>query len=165
MKILYYDRQKAIVYAKAWAYLRNPNYYNFDNIGGDCTNYISQCIYAGCNIMNYEKEIGWYYNSLDDRAPAWTSAKYLYNFLTRNKGAGPYGHNSLQQNIEIGDIVQFKFDKEYFSHSAIIVKIIDRNSLDKIFVASHSMDIFNKKVSSYKFTDIRFIHIDNVRSY
>ena len=86
-------------------------------------------------------------------------------FLIRNKGAGPYGHNSLQQNIEIGDIVQFKFDKEYFSHSAIIVKIGDRNSLDKIFVASHSMDIFNKKVSSYKFTDIRFIHIDNVRSY
>ena len=44
MKILNYDRQKAIKYAKVWAYFRNPNYYNFDNIGGDCTNYISQCM-------------------------------------------------------------------------------------------------------------------------
>ena len=55
MKILNYDRKQAIKYAKAWAYFRNPNYYNFDNIGGDCTNYISQCIYAGCRVMNYEK--------------------------------------------------------------------------------------------------------------
>ena len=115
--------------------------------------------------MNYEKEIGWYYNSLDDRAPAWTSAKYLYNFLTRNKGEGPYGRKALQEHVEIGDILQFKFDKEYFSHSAIIVEIKDKNDLDEILVASHSMDAFNKKVSSYKFNDIRFIHIEKVRIY
>lgn len=165
MKILNYDREQTIKYAKAWAYSRNPNYYNFDNIGGDCTNYISQCIYVECRVMNYEKEIGWYYNSLDDRAPAWTSAKYLYNFLIRNMGVGPYGRKVLQNKIDIGDIVQFKFDKEYFSHSAIITEFGDINNLDEILVASHSIDVFNKKVSSYKFSDIRFIHIEKVRSY
>ena len=164
MRIINYDRKRAIQYAKKWAYSRNPNYYNFDNIGGDCTNYISQCIYAGSKIMNYDKENGWYYNSIDDRSPSWTSAQYLYNFLTKNKGYGPYGNIAKQNQVYIGDIVQFKFDKEYFSHSAIIVKIGDINSLDQIFVASHSMDVSNKKVSNYKFNDIRFIHIDKVRS-
>ena len=54
-----YDRQKAKEYAKKWAYSRNPKYYNFDNVGGDCTSFISQCIYAGSGIMNYTKDIGW----------------------------------------------------------------------------------------------------------
>ena len=35
-----YNRQKTIEYAKKWAYGRNNKYYNFDNIGGDCTNFI-----------------------------------------------------------------------------------------------------------------------------
>lgn len=41
-----YDRKKSIEYAKKWAYLRNPKYYNFDPVGGDCTSFASQCIYA-----------------------------------------------------------------------------------------------------------------------
>ena len=39
-----YEREKAVQYAKKWAYGRNPEYFNFDPIGGDCTNFISQCI-------------------------------------------------------------------------------------------------------------------------
>ena len=35
-----YDRQKAIQYAEKWAFSRNPKYYNFDAVGGDCTNFI-----------------------------------------------------------------------------------------------------------------------------
>ncbi len=55
MKQKQYERQKAIEYAKQWAFLRNPKYYNFDSVGGDCTSFISQCIYAGSNTMNFTK--------------------------------------------------------------------------------------------------------------
>ena len=48
-----YNRQKVYEYAKKWAYGRNPKYYNFDPVGGDCTNFVSQCIYSGCGQMNY----------------------------------------------------------------------------------------------------------------
>ena len=48
---------KTIKYAKKWALSRNPKYYDFDSIGGDCTNFISQCIYAGAKIMNFKLEI------------------------------------------------------------------------------------------------------------
>ena len=42
MKEQEYNRQKAIEYAKKWAYGRNSNYYNFDSVGGDCTSFVSQ---------------------------------------------------------------------------------------------------------------------------
>ena len=41
MKIIAYDRKAAVEYARKWAYGRNPQYYNFDRLGGDCTNYVS----------------------------------------------------------------------------------------------------------------------------
>ena len=50
-----YNREKAIEYANTWAYGRNPAYYDYSNLGGDCTNFISQCLYAGGGIMNYAK--------------------------------------------------------------------------------------------------------------
>lgn len=42
-----YDRLEAVIYAHRWAYGRNPAFYDYEEIGGDCTNYASQCIYAG----------------------------------------------------------------------------------------------------------------------
>ncbi len=39
-------------YAHLWAYGRNPRYYDYEGIGGDCTNFASQCIYAGAGVMN-----------------------------------------------------------------------------------------------------------------
>lgn len=60
-----YDRRRAVEYALRWALSRNPEYYNFDNIGGDCTNFVSQCLYAGCRVMNYSGDDGWYYIDLD----------------------------------------------------------------------------------------------------
>ena len=50
-----YNRQKAIEYARKWALLANPDYYHFGGIGGDCTNYISQCLLAGGGKMNFDK--------------------------------------------------------------------------------------------------------------
>ena len=40
-----------IEYARRWAFSANPAYYNFENIGGDCTNFVSQCLYAGGAVM------------------------------------------------------------------------------------------------------------------
>ena len=90
-----YEREKAVQYAKKWAYGRNPEYFNFDPIGGDCTNFISQCIFAGSKTMNY-KSNGWYYKNGNDKSPSWTGVEFLYNFLTQNKGVGPYGEENKE---------------------------------------------------------------------
>ena len=90
MKIFEYDRTSAYEYAKKWAFGRNPAFYDFSRIGGDCTNFASQCIYAGAGIMNYTPTFGWFYKSANDRTPSWTGVEYLYNFLVNNEGAGPF---------------------------------------------------------------------------
>ena len=42
-----YNPSKAVEYAKKWAYSRNPKYYDYSNMGGDCANFVSQCLIAG----------------------------------------------------------------------------------------------------------------------
>ena len=60
MQLLSYDREAAVAYARRFALSRNPAYYDFSDLGGDCTNFASQCIYAGAGIMNYTPTFGWY---------------------------------------------------------------------------------------------------------
>lgn len=162
MRYKEYDRKGAIEYAKKWAYSRNPNYYNFDNIGGDCTNFVSQCIHAGSKIMNYSKNTGWYYNSINDRSPSWSGVEFLYKFLINNKGAGPKGKLIEIDKIKIGDVVQLNFDGIKFSHTLIVVNIENKLEVKDIYVASHTNDSYNRKVSSYSFKYIRFIHIEKI---
>ena len=48
-----YDRSAAVLYAHQWAYGRNPAFYDYENVGGDCTNFASQCVFAGSGVMNF----------------------------------------------------------------------------------------------------------------
>ena len=61
IQLLPYNRRAAVAYAHKWAYTRNPAFYDFSEIGGDCTNFASQCLYAGTGIMNFTPDFGWYY--------------------------------------------------------------------------------------------------------
>lgn len=160
-----YNREKVIAYANKWESSRNPNYYDFSKIGGDCTNFASQCLYAGCGIMNYTKTYGWYYNSVHDRAPSWTSVQYFYRFVTQNKGVGPYGIIVAQNEVEPGDFVQIHFrSKAGFTHTPIIVNTADTNSLKSIYVAAHSFDCNHRPLSTYQdVEELRFIHILGAR--
>lgn len=163
MREVQYDRQKVVQYANTWAYLRNPKYYNFDPLGGDCTSFASQCIYAGSNTMNYTKDIGWYYINGNNKSPSWSGVEFLYKFLINNKSVGPYGRNAKQEEIELGDIAQLSFDGQKFEHTLVIVNIENRFSLSGIKIASHTYDSFNKAISEYSFQKVRFIKIEGIR--
>lgn len=160
-----YDRQKVYEYAKKWALKRNPDYYNFDPVGGDCTNFVSQCIYAGSGTMNYSQETGWYYNNGNNKSPAWTGVPFLHQFLTQNKGVGPYGKEVSKSEIELGDIAQIAFLGNQFVHSVVIVKIEEKEELNKIYTASHTYDTFEKRLGTYSYSQIRFIKIQGVRNW
>lgn len=162
MKYKEYDRLETIEYAKKWALGRNPQYYNFDNVGGDCTSFASQCIYAGCKVMNYTKDYGWYYNNGNSKSPSWSGVEYLYQFLINNKGIGPQAIQTTPNKIEIGDIAQLSFDGKKFEHTLVIVKIENKFTLRGIKIASHTFDSFEKSISEYTFQEIRWLHIERV---
>lgn len=155
-----YDRQAAVAYAHQWAYHRNPDYYNFDELGGDCTNFASQCLYAGSGVMNYTPTFGWYYNSQYSRAPAWTGVPFFYNFLTRTqKSPGPVGEETELDRVKPGDFAQLRFTAGPFSHNPVIVSVGSPTSLENILVAAHTEDTDYRPLSTYPAVEIRFIHI------
>lgn len=160
--MLTYDRSKALSYAAKWALKRNPVYGSFNGIGGDCTNFISQCLYTGCGIMNYKPNLGWYYISMYNRAPAWTGVDFLYRFLTTNKGAGPFASVSDAQNIIPGDIIQLGDAANRFYHSLFVISV-GNHSYEQIKITTHSVDVYDKALSAYDFAQARFLHIEGAR--
>lgn len=143
-----YDRVRAVEYARKWALSANPEFYHFAGIGGDCTNFISQCILAGGGVMNYAYPFGWYYNSSSDRSPSWTGVAELNRFLLRTGGgSGPIGKIVKLKEIEIGDLIQLRQNATHFNHTLIVTKIIG----GEIFVCAHSNDALDRKLSSYNY--------------
>lgn len=159
MVIIDYDRDAAVEYARLWAFGRNPAFYNFDGIGGDCTNFASQCIYAGAKLMNFTPVKGWYYRSSGDRTASWTGVEYLYDFLLNNEGVGPFAEETTIDKLEKGDIVQLGTATGDFYHSPVVTGFLRGN----ILVAAHTYDAFNKPLYSYLFARARGIHIIGVR--
>ena len=119
-----YQRENAVAYARKYAFSQNPLFGNFAGIGGNCTNFVSQSIYAGGCQMNYTPTFGWYYISLDDRSPSWTGVEFFYNFIIENAGVGPFGRVATSDELEIGDVIQlgregvrkFRLSRHRFSY-------------------------------------------------
>ena len=163
-----YNRQRAVEYARTWARRRNPLFIDFTGIGGNCTNFVSQCILAGSCTMNYTPNFGWYYISPEERAPAWSSVEYFYDFITEkeefkenNGGVGPYATEVTREAVEVGDAVQYATVDGDWYHTVIVTKLED----GEIYVSAQSDDALDRPISSYNFATARFLHIEGVRIY
>lgn len=155
-----YDRAAAVRYAHEWAFRRNLHYYNFDAVGGDCTNFASQCLYAGGCQMQYSSPMGWYYRSADDRAPAWSSAAFLHQFLTHNEKSGPRASEILLSQLLPGDLVQFAFEPETFTHTAVVVSTGVVTTAENILLAAHTQDCDLRPLLTYdRPVQQRYLHI------
>ncbi len=161
-----YNRERAVAYARRWALDRNPLFFDFTGGGGNCTNFVSQCILAGCCQMNFTPDFGWYYLSPDDRAAAWTGVEFFYNFITGNSegigdGLGPFGREVGRNTLLLpGDVIQLGRDDGDFYHTLIVSGYGRRTYL----VSAHSNDARNRPLSSYNYARIRYIHIDGYRT-
>lgn len=149
-----YDREKAVRYAREWALKRNPKYYNFDSLGGDCTNFVSQCLYEGINEMNY-RGYGWYYINGNKKSPSWTGVEYLYNFLISNKYEGPRGIDTTLNQLEVGDLIQLSFNGIVYGHTLIVSAINESG----ILICAHTVDSKDRLLGTYDYVSARYIKI------
>lgn len=154
-----YNRERAVEYAAKWAFSRNPIFYDYTGIGGNCTNFVSQCVYAGSCTMNYTPIFGWYYLSDSERTASWTGVDFFYNFLTGNKGPGPFGREVKKEELLTGDVIQLGKTDEGFYHTMIVVGF----EMGVPLVAAQSNDAYNRPLDTYIYDFDRFIHIDGVR--
>jgi hypothetical protein len=165
MPVIAYDRAAAVAYAHRWAYGRNPAYANFDAMGGDCTNFASQCLYAGSGVMDFLATFGWYYRSLNDRSPSWTGVPFFYDYLVRTRTSpGPVGEDAPLSRCQPGDFVQLRFGGERFGHTPVIVATGQVPDLHNTLVAAHTFDTDYRPLDSYSFQALRCIHITQVRT-
>lgn len=171
-----YDREGAVNYARKYAgSLNSLNYYYFsedEELGGDCTNFVSQAIYEGGKASmsippTPEQGIGgtqWYYFGINNRARAWTYVDGLYDFITHPYAwsEGPEGCKASIDQIEIGDVIQYeKNGDDIWDHAVIVVAFQE----DIPYVASHSPDVVDVPYNSLHFgtyNQLRFIHIERL---
>ncbi|MDR1734015.1 MAG: amidase domain-containing protein [Oscillospiraceae bacterium] len=163
-----YDRESAVQYARKWAFDRNPEWGDFETMGGDCTNFTSQVLYAGGASFNIDSDYGWYYKNLDNRAPAWSGVEALHEFLISNKtGNGPMAVPIALKDVEKGDIVQLRFQgNDRFSHSLVVTDLgrpVGSNNLFTVGITTHSLDSRSRPLGTYSFAEMRPLHITGVR--
>ena len=116
--------------------------------------------------MNYTPDFGWYFISLDERAPAWSGVEFFYNFMTgipsyseRNGGIGPFAKEVPQSDAELGDAVQLQNARGQWYHTLIITGFDGETPL----VSAQTNDALDRPLSSYNFSAARFLHFEGVR--
>lgn len=161
-----YDRLGAVDYAKTWALKRNPKFIDYSDMGGDCTNYISQCVNAGninmdkigSNIMQQ-----WYWYSDKERTPSWTGAEFFYQyFINNNKEStsrfGVFAMATDYSNLDLGDVVQLVENNKAY-HTMIVTDVIYyEDVLIDFLVSQHSYDLLDFPLSQ-KIGEKRFLKI------
>ena len=158
-----YNRDEAIAYARRWALSRNPEFYDYEGIGGDCTNFVSQCVYAGTGVMNYTPTYGWYYIDSNNKSPSWTGVDFFYSFMVNNRSVGPYGVETRLINIVPGDIIQLGNSNGMYYHSLILTRIETDYFGRRYYICSHSEDSLDRDLFTYNFAKLRCIHIIGAR--
>jgi hypothetical protein len=154
-----YSSDTAIAYARRWSKSRNPKYADFDLMGGDCTNFISQCLHAGGFTMNFTPVTGWYFNSLSSRSPSWSGVEQLYAFIVSNRGSGVRGRRGGVSQVQPGDVIQLSFDGVNFVHSLFVTDITSNGDP---LICTHTYDSDSRALSSYSYMRARAILIDRL---
>lgn len=115
-----YNRSAVKKYIHDWVREHNPQYPNLDGKGGDCTNFVSQCMHAGGFPINTDwycgKRLGinvFYYTK------PWVQALSLYSYvcekMSRYKIYTIKSAKDVKNNYKkfcVGDLLFFNTDKK-----------------------------------------------------
>lgn len=119
-----YDRNKAAQYADMWWDQPNPEFIYFDV---DCTNYVSQCLYAGNAPMNYtgNKEAGWWYRGGSEGQGrwsfSWSVSHSLHWYLASSRSGLRAERVKSASQLKIGDVIIYDWDgNSNYEHSTIV---------------------------------------------
>ena len=163
MREIEYNRSEAVRYALRWALARNPDYYDYADVGGDCTSFASQSVYAGTGVMNYTPTFGWYYIDANDKSPSWSGVEYFYNFMTTNEGVGPFAEEAPLSELMPGDIIQLANSSGKFYHTLVLTMIRSVRGMRNYYICAHNNDAFQRNLNTYRFSTLRGIHILGAR--
>ncbi|MGG6312565.1 amidase domain-containing protein [Paenibacillus macerans] len=119
-----YRREEAVLYADRWWDSFNPEFAAFEV---DCTNYISQCLFAGGAPINYtgKRESGWWYKGYVGKQEAWSYSWSVANALERHLSRSDSGLRAelleRPEQLQLGDVIIYDWDGNgAYQHSTIV---------------------------------------------
>jgi len=119
-----YDREAARAYADAWWNGANPKYRRF---AVDCTNYVSQCLFAGGLPMDYtgRRDSGWWYEGYAGGAERWSFSWAVSHSLCLYmsvQSRPPRGAKKTDpRELAVGDVIFYDWDGDgRWQHTAIV---------------------------------------------
>lgn len=150
-----YSPSKAVSYAHRWVNSFSPQYMNFDNNGGDCTNFVSQCLVAGGVRQTKPGSIqqpilqtthNWFGSKFSSSTSFIRVADFHAYWSKRVPTANYEGDTTVSRNGNLGDIVQFRRANTGTRwHSMIITK--KKNGV--VYLSGHSQPRYDRAISSY----------------
>lgn len=158
-----YDPARAVAYATRWWDGRNPRFRSFPV---DCTNFVSQCLWAGGWPMVHggRRDRGWWYEgdggAADRWSFSWAVAHSLRWYLAEARGAAEVRESA---DLRPGDVICYDFtDDGRWEHTAIVTATRNGEPL----VSAHTYDVRDRHWSyrdSPAYTPqirYRFYHIE-----
>lgn len=122
-----YDRKRAAAYADRWWEAGNPAYLEF---AVDCSNYVSQCLFAGGAPMNYtnKRGSGWWYRGQSGKQELWSYSWAVADSLRRFLGSSGSGLTATQvhspQELAEGDVISYSWQGNgHYGHSTVVAAI------------------------------------------
>ncbi|AHV95505.1 amidase domain-containing protein [Paenibacillus sabinae] len=120
-----YRREDAAAYADRWWNDFNPEYETF---AVDCTNYVSQCLFAGGAPINYtgKRETGWWYKGYvggqEGWSYSWAVSDSLRRYLDGERRSGLRAQIvERPEQLMLGDVIQYDWDGDgRYQHSTVI---------------------------------------------
>lgn len=162
----YYSAKNATTYAEKWWNGFNPDYKNNTSNGGDCANFVSQCLYAGglsSMTGSFGSSSGWHHLKklgVFQISNAWGNATHLMNWLgdfaqtiyyfTSNSDVEKYA-KEVSGMSKCTAVIMFDRNKSdgEMNHAAINGVIYNTSSKKDIAFYAHT-DSQNGKTSSLK---------------
>lgn len=154
-----YNRVAVVNYAIKYALVPNSEYkyYHSNNDGGgDCTNFVSQCLKAGGAPMDYNYSRPWWYDMKQDKASiCWAVAHSLYWYLKTNKRINIIKGHEVQdtRELEIGDLIFYENHNNVIYHAAIVTSFAEVYGNREPRISQHTFNLLNgpyKKSYDYK---------------
>lgn len=153
-----YNREAAVAYADSWVGIRNEDWADFTGQGGNCQNFVSQCLYAGGIPRDISGKEAWSWKKEDSNLPendwdtlSWINVEAFRNYTALNRGYGLAAQPDAPYLCgEPGDIIQMGF-QERWSHTVLISRVVtDRegHTVDYL-IHSNTADLKNVPVSAY----------------
>ncbi|AXI08655.1 hypothetical protein CUC15_06900 [Oceanobacillus zhaokaii] len=115
-----YDRLAAVKYAERWWNDYNPKYHKFTV---DCTNFISQCLFAGGVPMHGARVRGrgWWYGG-DSWSYSWAVAHSLRWYLSGSAERMQAKEMMRAEELIPGDVICYDFEGDgHWNHNTIVV--------------------------------------------